>query len=363
MEKKIAVIGLKGLPAFGGAATVGENIIEKLKEDFDFTVYSISSHTDLRTGDLNGYKQIVLKKISLNKLNSLLYYVRSAFRVLFTKVDIVHLHHTSALFLIPLLKLKAKVLVTTHGAHINFKERKWKKFEKYFMIQLKYFLNKADYITCVSKVEKKWLKTNFNILAKFIPNGIDIYEKSLNKSNIPNEPYLFFAAGRIMETKGCHTFLEALVEIKYKGLVLIAGKMGQVKKYDAIIKDLSSNLNVLYLGLIREKNVLMNYIKGAELFIFPSLQEAMSMMLLEAASTGTKIICSDIIENKDVFSNEHLVFFKAGNPNDLAEKIRFAIKNKKLLSQKSTACIKYLKKQYSWTNISNSYRIIYNELF
>ena len=28
---KIAVIGLKGLPAFGGAATVGENIIEQLK--------------------------------------------------------------------------------------------------------------------------------------------------------------------------------------------------------------------------------------------------------------------------------------------------------------------------------------------
>ena len=29
-KTKIAVIGLKGLPAFGGAATVGENIIREL---------------------------------------------------------------------------------------------------------------------------------------------------------------------------------------------------------------------------------------------------------------------------------------------------------------------------------------------
>ena len=44
-KKKIAVIGLKGLPAFGGAATVGENIIEQLKDKYEFTVYSTSSHT------------------------------------------------------------------------------------------------------------------------------------------------------------------------------------------------------------------------------------------------------------------------------------------------------------------------------
>lgn len=61
-KPRIAVIGLKGLPAFGGAATVGENIINQLKDKYDFTVYSVSSHTDLKTGEYNGYKQIVFKK-------------------------------------------------------------------------------------------------------------------------------------------------------------------------------------------------------------------------------------------------------------------------------------------------------------
>ena len=41
-KPKIAVIGLKGLPAFGGAATVGENIINQLKDNYQFFVYSTS---------------------------------------------------------------------------------------------------------------------------------------------------------------------------------------------------------------------------------------------------------------------------------------------------------------------------------
>ena len=46
MKKDVAIIGLKGLPAFGGAATVGEKTIEQLKDKYNFTVYSIDTHTN-----------------------------------------------------------------------------------------------------------------------------------------------------------------------------------------------------------------------------------------------------------------------------------------------------------------------------
>ena len=52
-KKKIAVIGLKGLPAFGGTANGGENIIEQLSDKYYFTVYSILSHSsEIITNDL-----------------------------------------------------------------------------------------------------------------------------------------------------------------------------------------------------------------------------------------------------------------------------------------------------------------------
>ncbi|NWJ51485.1 MAG: hypothetical protein HXX14_11535 [Bacteroidetes bacterium] len=34
-KTKIVVMGLKGLPVFGGATTVGDNIIEQLKDKYD----------------------------------------------------------------------------------------------------------------------------------------------------------------------------------------------------------------------------------------------------------------------------------------------------------------------------------------
>jgi len=40
LKKKVAIIGLEGLPPFGGAANVGDNIIEQLAEEYEFTVYA-----------------------------------------------------------------------------------------------------------------------------------------------------------------------------------------------------------------------------------------------------------------------------------------------------------------------------------
>ena len=79
-KRKIAVIGLKGLPAYGGAATVGENIINQLKNDFIFTVYAVETH--VKDKNYNLVKQIVFKAFPIKKLNVFAYYLKSTFQVL-----------------------------------------------------------------------------------------------------------------------------------------------------------------------------------------------------------------------------------------------------------------------------------------
>ena len=156
-KPKIAVIGLKGLPAFGGAATVGENIIEQLRDRYDFTVYSISSHTGLQTGKYNGYKQIIVQKLPFKKLNSLYYYIVSAFHAFFLgRYDLVHLHHREATFILLLLKLKYRAIVTTHGAFSLLP--KWERYKWFFQINERFFIKFADIITCVSKNEQRKFK-------------------------------------------------------------------------------------------------------------------------------------------------------------------------------------------------------------
>ena len=129
MKKKIAVIGLKGLPAFGEAATVGENIIKKLKDKYDFTVYAIDTHATKK--DINGCKQIIMKSTSIKTLNIPVYYCYSAFHAFFKcNCDVIHLHHRTASFILILLRLKYKIILTLHGTTTI---TKWKKFKLYFI--------------------------------------------------------------------------------------------------------------------------------------------------------------------------------------------------------------------------------------
>ena len=59
-RKKIAVFGVKGFPAFGGAARANENVIDILKEKYDYTIYAVKTHTD-KKGYYNGYYQKVFE--------------------------------------------------------------------------------------------------------------------------------------------------------------------------------------------------------------------------------------------------------------------------------------------------------------
>lgn len=359
-NKKIAVIGLKGLPAFGGAATVGENLIAYLEEEYDFTIYSVSSHTHLKTGSYKGSQQIVFSSIKHKKLNTLLYYIKSAIHAFFIgKYDLIHLHHSDATFILLLLRIRYKVVVTTHGVQNLGLLPKWKRYKQLFKFQIKFFLPLANRISCVSKTEKKWLLKHYGIKAQFIPNGISTnYQKTLR-----NYTYsVFFGAGRIIQSKGCDLLLKALNNINFSDKIAIAGELNHTSDYKEIILQLSNNLDVTFLGLIKNKNELLSHIHSSKLFIYPSERESMSMMLLEAASVKTPIICSDIIENKDIFSEDEVLFFSLEKKNDLDNIISWALDNYDIMKNKAEKAFNRVIKTNDWNNIKDEYKKIYNSL-
>jgi len=354
--KRIAVIGLKGLPAFGGAAAVGENLINELKDRFQFTVYSVSSHTTLETGDYNGVKQVVFRKIPNKKLNILVYYLRSAVAVLFHRFDIVHLHHSDAAFIIPLIRIRHPLVLTTHGT-FNITS-KWVKWSFYFKLQARLFVRMATIVTCVSKKEKRIFKSDFNIDTVYIPNGVT----ENNNFSLQKKGQLLFAAGRLIESKGCHVMLDALNDLNFKGRLLVVGDYTQSPEYFAILKQKSMNLDCTFVGLIKDKQHLFEIIGESSLFIYPSRLEAMSMMLLETASIGTPIICSDIEGNLDTFNTDEVLFFQDNSSSDLALKIQFALENATEMNERARRAKERLLKENKWSHIANSYAAIYQNI-
>ena len=85
-------------------------------------------------------------------------------------------------------------------------------------------------------------------------------------------------------------------------------------------------------------------------------------MLLEVASMQTPIICSDIPENKSVFSGSEVLYFKAADSGDLAEKITWAIKHPGEMKRKAVKAKTRINNEYSWSKIAVQYSELYQRL-
>ena len=92
-----------------------------------------------------------------------------------------------------------------------------------------------------------------------IPNGIDIINIKIKSSY--NQDSIVFAAARIYEIKGLHLLLKAMSRNDDKRKLIVIGDLNHVKSYKTKIKELSKNLNVTFLGMIKDKKYFLNILK------------------------------------------------------------------------------------------------------
>jgi glycosyltransferase involved in cell wall biosynthesis len=169
-----------------------------------------------------------------------------------------------------------------------------------------------------------------------------------------------FAAGRIDPTKGCHLILEALNHLGNPHKLIIVGDLNQVPSYTDYLKDIADKQQVIFIPPISDRELLFGLVKQAQIFIFPSTDEGMSMMLLEAASLQTPIVCSDIPENKIVL-RDNALYFHSGNALDLAEKIQWAVHNPGEMADLAMKASVYIKEALTWNNIAIQYDELYKK--
>lgn len=362
-KRKIAFLGIKGLPSKGGAERVVEAIASNLSEAYDIYVYCSNSYS--KDYQQNNIKLIKLIHLKGKHLSSFSLFLLSAFHaLLFKSFDLVHAHNTDAGFIVPLLRLKYKVLGTSHG--YPYKREKWNVIVKIFLkFSENLFIWFSNYITCVSKTITNELNNKYKKSIYFIPNGIDkpnyVEDKSIYKKfKLKEKGYICFAAGRVDSTKGCHILLKAIKNINRKINVAIIGDFSHKPDYSKKLYQMADE-RVTFISFIAKKEILFGLIKNAKLFIFPSTVEAMSIMLLEVAALGIPIICSDIPENVCVLE-DNTIYFKSGHEKDLKEKIEFCLDNYEEILGKAKRTKDWILKQYRWEMISDEYRKLYNNI-
>ena len=367
MQSRIAYLGIKGLPSKSGTERVIEAIISRMVGKYDITVYCGADYTPPET-QYNGIRLIRIPTLRGKHLKPISLVFFSAFHaLLFGHYDLIHMNGIENCIVLPLMKLRFRIVSTSHGTPWRLKVTKWSQFDLFYMEMMEYpFLYLSDCPTTISMVDTEHFYNRYRKEVTFIPNGVDydlqidrkaalrfIEEQGLTPNN-----FLLFIAGRIIERKGCHLLLEATNTLNLDMPIVIIGDMEQIPAYSQKLKDLARNRQVLFIPPIADKSLLFGIMDLCKVFVFPSTAEGMSMVLLEAASLGIPMVCSDIPENKIVLG-ENVTYFRSQDQNDLADKILWVLKNPDEAKGIAQVLKSWVKENYSWESIASQYELIY----
>jgi glycosyltransferase involved in cell wall biosynthesis len=368
---KIAYMGVKGLPSQSGTERVIEAIVNRLSGRHEITVYCDSSYTP-KNALINGVKLIRIPTIKGKYTRAPVLDILSALHALFYgNYDVIHLNGVENTFILPILRLRYRVVSTSHGSPGRMPKGKWSLTAWYLMKLTEYpFLFLSNSVTTISSADAIYFDAYYNKKIIYIPNGVDqdiqfdqnATQTFLRALGIEPQNYILFAAGRIIKRKGCHILLNALEQIDSDIPLLIIGDLDQIPSYAKTLKELAANKRVIFIPAISNKGLLFGILNQCKLFVFPSTAEGMSMMLLEAVSLDIPMVCSDIQDNTSVLGDT-VLYFRSDDAKDLADKIQYALNNSQdmeLLAHKASDTIK---NHYSWEKIVRQYEIIYECCF
>ncbi len=217
------------------------------------------------------------------------------------KPDLVHASLTlSPLdFLLPEICEELSLpLVATFHAQFDSKPRNLKSGTQFLAYQLYApFLANYDRVIIFSEIQKELL-VRLGVPAPkvaVIPNGVDIDKYSPGVSHLKSEfnaKRIFLYLGRISQAKNVESMLKAWKnsEMGNESRLLIVGDGPLAAYLQTLYTDADG---IRWLGFVANEQRRIEILRGADVFILPSLVEGLSLSLLEAMACGLACVATD----------------------------------------------------------------------
>ena len=238
-------------------------------------------------------------------------------------------------------------------------------------------IKKASKIIAVSNYVKQHLINNENCSSekvKLIYHGNNIKKEnkvtvsSLNdKYNFNfNEPFILSAL-KFIPYANVENLIDSYWICKNKMKIdlplVIAGGVWDKTYYEKVMKQIQDKgleTKVNLLGYISSEELQMLY-KKSKLFVFPSTLEACPNTLIEAMASGA-VIASSTAGPMTEIGSDGVLYFDPDKPDDIAEKMTTAIKNKELRTQ-LTNNSKEISDKFSWEKCASATLKLFNGVY
>jgi glycosyltransferase involved in cell wall biosynthesis len=211
-----------------------------------------------------------------------------------------------------------------------------------------------------------------------IPHGVDLQrfrpvnaeEKAAlrQKLGLPESVRLVTYTGRLLEGKGLETLLDVFTGIARSyadsRLMLVGSGDGQTL---SIEDDLRSHAmigplvgRVIFPGRVDNVD---DYLRASDVFVFPSVFEALGISLVEAAACGLPCVGSRTGGIVDVIEHEQTgLLFEPGDPAGLAAALERMLSDAPLAERLGHAARERAEREFDWGTSVDSYRALFGAL-
>ena len=202
-----------------------------------------------------------------------------------------------------------------------------------------------------------WVDTN-----KFHPIG-QANKISLRKRLGLDESITVLFVGRLVHRKGTDVLIKAWKEVILDNsscVLLIAGRGIEQNKLESLCKNLGIGGNVLFLGHI---NNVEKYLKVVDVFVFPSMQEGMPTVLLEAMACRLPVIATRIGGVVDIVKDrENGLLVTPGSSEELKDAILSLLENRHLSETMAENAYETIREGYYVDKVIDEYVSLYKKV-
>jgi glycosyltransferase involved in cell wall biosynthesis len=191
-----------------------------------------------------------------------------------------------------------------------------------------------------------------------IPNGVDATLFAPN--GVPREPVVLFA-GSLIERKGVASLIEAfgLLHRRHPDCTLVLIGEGPARaELETLAARSGLSDSVRFTGSLVPADV-ARWMRRAEMFVLPSLEEGQGVAMLEALVSGTPCVASQVGGIPEVLSSEWGALVPPGDPAALAAAMRDLHEHADLRRAMGRAAAAAVREQYDWPVIARRILDVY----
>jgi len=300
-----------------------------------------------------------VKKTNNPILKIYLYY--KAFKLMLLKIGLIDVIHLNTLYPFGLLALHQKIIkkipfiISEHWTGYHQPQASTLSFWRKLISKI--IVRKAAFVCPVSNDLKNSLEQiSYKGNYKPIPNVVDT--SIFNPEKIENSVFtIIHASNLVNEHKNIEGILQVIAKLQEKINPFVFKLIGKdAHKYETLAKELKINSNsIIFKNHISHQEVAKELNKS-NLFILFSNYENLPCVILEAFSTGTPVISTDVGGIREYFPEDFGYLINKGNQEELLDNI-IKIQNNFIVNKQKMHS--YVKQHFSEKVIALEFNKLY----